>query len=81
MKPLHELESGEKAFIVDIRNPRLSEKLFGLGIFPGTLIKVKEHLPDSNCMLVQINKRDYNIYRHAAATIITNVVSLELELN
>ena len=81
MKPLHKLNPGEKAFIVDLRHPRLSEKLLALGIFPGAMVEVKEPGPNSNCMTVHINNHDYNIYRHAAATIITHHVSLEFGLN
>jgi Fe2+ transport system protein FeoA len=81
LKPLHELRSGEKAFIVDLRNPRLSEKLFELGIYPGALIEVKEHREEANYMLIHVNRKDYNIFKHAASTIITNNVSLEFELN
>lgn len=81
LKPLHKLQPGEKAFIVDLQNPRLSEKLLELGIYPGALIEVKEHNDEGNYMRVQVNRKDYNIFKHAASTIITNIVSLEFDLN
>lgn len=81
MKPLHKLQPGERAFIVDLRNPRLSEKLFELGIYPGALIEVKEHREGSSYMRIAVNRRDYNIFKHAASTIMTNIVSYQFELN
>ena len=81
MKPLHKLSSGERAFIVDMRNPSLCEQLFELGVFPGDLIEVKENSSDNNSLVVCINNRRFNIYKKAAETIITNVVSFEMNLN
>ena len=81
LKPLSELKTGEKAFIVDLLNPRLNEKLISMGIFPGVRVEVRRRARNSNCMVVRINNQEYNIYLRAAATIITNTVSLEFELN
>lgn len=81
MKPLHKLSAGEKAFIVDMRNGQLCERLFELGIFPGDLIEVKENAADNNSIVVCINNHSFNIVKKAAETIITNVVSYEFCLN
>ncbi len=81
MKPLHHLTPGEKAFIVDMRNSKLCEKLFELGVFPGDLVEMKENNTDNNSIVVSINKHTFNIYREAAETIITNVVSFQISLN
>ena len=81
MKPLHHLTPGEKAFIVDMRNSKLCEKLFELGVFPGDLVEMKENNSDNNSIIVSINDHTFNIYRQAAETIITNVVSFQISLN
>ena len=81
MKPLHHLTPGEKAFIVDMRNSKLCEKLFELGVFPGDLVEMKENDSTNNSIVVAINNHTFNIYRQAAETIITNVVSFEISLN
>jgi Fe2+ transport system protein FeoA len=81
MKPLHHLSPGEKAFIVDMRNSKLCEKLFELGVFPGDLVVMKENDSTNNSIVVTINDHTFNIYRQAAETIITNVVSFEISLN
>ena len=81
MKPLHHLTPGEKAFIVDMRNSKLCEKLFELGVFPGDLVEMKENDSTNNSIVVTINDHTFNIYRQAAETIITNVVSFEISLN
>ena len=81
MKPLHHLAPGEKAFIVDMRNSKLCEKLFELGVFPGDLVEMKENNSETNSIVVAINNHTFNIYRQAAETIITNVVSFEISLN
>ena len=78
MKPLHHLNPGEKAFIVDMRNSKLCEKLFELGVFPGDLVEMKENNSDNNSIVVRINEHTFNIYRKAAETIITNVVSFQV---
>jgi Fe2+ transport system protein FeoA len=81
MKPLHHLLPGEKAFIVDMRNLKLCEKLFELGVFPGDMVEMKENNKENNSVIVSINNHTFNIYRPAAETIITNVVSFEVSLN
>jgi Fe2+ transport system protein FeoA len=81
MKPLHQLSAGEKAFIVDMRNSRLCEAFFEMGVFPGDAIEVKENCADNNSLVVLINRKTYNIYKKAAESIITNVVSFEIHLN
>ena len=81
MKPLNELFPGEKAFIVDMRNSKLCEQLFELGVFPGDYVEMKENSSGTNSLVVVINKKKYTIYRNAAETIITNVVSFEVSLN
>ena len=81
MKPLHHLRPGEKAFIVDMKNTKLCEKLFELGVFPGDLVEMKENNAKNNSVVVSINNHTFNIYRQAAETIITNVVSFEISLN
>ncbi len=81
MKPLHHLTPGEKAFIVDMRNSKLCEKLFELGVFPGDLVEMKENNSENNSIIVSINDHTFNIYRQAAETIITNVVSFQISLN
>jgi Fe2+ transport system protein FeoA len=81
MKPLNQLDSGQKAYIVDMRDPNLCERLFEMGVFPGDLVVVKENLTDRNSLLVTINDKTFNIYKGAAETIITNVVSFEMSLN
>lgn len=81
MKPLHHLNPGEKAFIVDVRNSKLCEKLFEMGVFPGDLVEMKENNSANNSIVVAINNNTFNIYRQAAETIITNVVSFQISLN
>ena len=81
MKPLHHLSPGEKAFIVDMRNSKLCEKFFELGVFPGDMVEMKENNTDNNSLIVSINNNTFNIYRKAAETIMTNVVSFEISLN
>ncbi|HLP52064.1 MAG TPA: FeoA family protein [Chitinophagales bacterium] len=81
MKPLHQLVPGEKAFIVDMRNTKLCEKFFELGVFPGDMVEMKENNSANNSVVVTINNHTFNIYRPAAETIITNVVSFQVSLN
>jgi Fe2+ transport system protein FeoA len=81
MKPLHQLSPGEKAFIVDMQSPTICEKLFEMGVFPGDLVEVKENNAENNLLIVKINNNTYHIFKKAAATILTNVVSLQLSLN
>lgn len=81
MKPLNQLSAGEKAFIVDMRNSKLCDELFKLGVFPGDLVEMQENSIFNNSLVVKINNKKFNIYKNAAETIITNVVSFELALN
>ena len=64
-----------------MRNGRLCEKLFELGIFPGDLVEVKSNSVDDNSIVVHINNNVFNIYKKTAETIITNVVSFTYHLN
>jgi Fe2+ transport system protein FeoA len=75
------MNAGERAYIVDVKNSPLCEKLFELGIFPGAIVEVRENHTSKSSILVQINNRTFNIYRKAAETIITHVVHLEFCLN
>ncbi len=81
MKSLNELGAGERAYIVDMRNSLLCDKLFEMGIFPGSLVEVKENSAFKQSIVVSINNKTFNIYKKAAETIITNVVHFEFCLN
>ncbi|MCX6198482.1 MAG: FeoA family protein [Bacteroidetes bacterium] len=81
MKPLNKLSTGEKAFIVDMRNSKLCDELFKLGVFPGDLVEMQENSVFNNSLVVKINNKKFNIFKNAAETIITNVVSFEFALN
>ncbi len=81
MKPLDKLGAGERAYIVDMRNGKLCEKFFELGIFPGDMVEMKVNSADENSIVVTINNKTFNIFRAAAETIITNTVSFEFSLN
>ena len=81
MKSLNELGAGERAYIVDMRNSLLCDKLFEMGIFPGSLVEVKENSAFNQSIVVSINNKTFNIYKKAAETIITNVVLFEFCLN
>lgn len=81
MKPLNQLSAGEKAFIVDMRNSKLCDELFKLGVFPGDLVEMQENSIFNNSLVVKINNKKFNIYKNAAETIITNVISFEFALN
>jgi Fe2+ transport system protein FeoA len=81
LKPLHKLTVGEKAFIIDMRNAHLCMELFERGVFPGDMVEIKENSAENNSIVVNINNHTFNIFRKAAATIITNVVSYDFSLN
>jgi Fe2+ transport system protein FeoA len=81
MKPLHKLATGERAYIVDLRDGTLCLQLFELGCFPGDLVEVKENCADKNSIIIVINNTTINLYKKAAETIITNTVSFEFSLN
>lgn len=75
------MAAGERAYIVDMRNSKLCEKLFELGVFPGDMVEVKQNCMNSHSMVVSVNNKTYNIYRPAAETILTNSVSFQINLN
>ena len=81
LKPLTQLLPGERAFIVDMRNNLLCEQLFEMGVFPGDMVEIKENSTENQSIVVKINNRTYNLFKGAAETIITNVVSFEVCLN
>ncbi|MFN8285164.1 MAG: FeoA family protein [Chitinophagales bacterium] len=81
LKPLDKLCAGERAYIVDMRNSKLCEKFFELGIFPGDLVEVKINSLDKNSLVIIVNNKTFNIFRQAAETIITHSVSFEFSLN
>ena len=81
MKPLNKLNTGQKAFIVDMRNAELCERLFELGVFPGDMIEVKRNSETDSSMIFKVNNQSFNIHKNIAETIITNVVSFEIHLN
>lgn len=81
MKSLDKLGAGERAYIVDMKNSRLCEKLFEMGVFPGAIVEVQFNAEDHSSIIVKINGHTYNIYKPAAETIITNAVLFEMSLN
>jgi len=81
LRPLDKLNAGERAYIVDMKNTLLCEKLFEMGVFPGDLVEVKENNANHSCMIVSINNQSFMIYKIAAQTIVTNVVHFQFALN
>jgi Fe2+ transport system protein FeoA len=81
LKSLDKLGAGERAYIVDMKNSRLCEKLFELGVFPGAVVEMQFNSVDHNSIIVKINGHTYNLYKPAAETIITNTVLFEISLN
>jgi Fe2+ transport system protein FeoA len=81
LKPLTQLHAGERAFIVDMRNNLFCQRLFELGVFPGAMVEVTENSGENNSIVVKINNHSYNIFKGAAETIITHVVSFDVCLN
>jgi len=81
LKPLTHLLPGQRAFIVDMQNSSFCEKLFELGVFPGDMVEVKENSGDNQSIVVKINNNTYNIFKGAAETILTNIVSFQVCLN
>ena len=81
MKSLDKLGAGERAYIVDMKNSLLCEKLFELGVFPGDVVEVKINCAQTNTLLVTIKGHTFNIYKPAAETIITNSFLFEASLN
>jgi Fe2+ transport system protein FeoA len=64
-----------------MRNTKFCEKLFEMGVFPGDMVEMKENDTGNNSVVVKINNQTFNIFRLAAETIITNVVSFQISLN
>lgn len=81
MKTLNELSPGERAFIVDMRNSQLCQKLFAMGVFPGSVVEVRKNDIKADSLVVIINNQTFIIYKHAAESILTNTVTFELSMN
>lgn len=81
MKPLDKMHAGERAYIIEIGNHKLCEKLFEMGVFPGDMVRMERNISDNNSIVVTVNNQTLNIYRGAAEKIITNMVSFEVSLN
>lgn len=81
MKSLDKLGVGERAYIVDMQNSLLCEKLFEMGVFPGDLVEVKVNSKENNLLVVVIKGQTLKIYKPAAETIITNTIHFETSLN
>jgi len=81
MKPLSELPEGEFAYIVDLRDRRLTAELFDLGCFPGDLIRVVENTPDADFITFRCRKHDFHLFKNRARSIITNPTSFDFCLN
>ena len=81
MRPLSELTIGEFAYIVDLRDRRLTEELFELGCFPGDLIRVVENTSDADFITFRCRKHNIHLYRGRAKAIITNPTSFDFCLN
>lgn len=81
MKPLHKLSPGERAYIVDMNNSLICEKLFELGVFPGSIVEMKYNAAQHNSVIVTINGHTYNLFKPAAETIMTSTIFFEIGLN
>lgn len=81
MRSLANLNPGERAYIVDMKNALLCEKLFEMGVFPGDLVVMEENSANDNSIVVRINDRRFNIFRQAAETIITHYIHFQYSLN
>jgi Fe2+ transport system protein FeoA len=81
MKSLDQLEAGERAFIVEISNEKLQDKLFEMGIFPGDEVIMKTNNNDHNSVIISIRGQTLNLFKPAAETIITQAISFEFSLN
>lgn len=81
MKTLNELSPGERAFIVDMRNSQLCQKLFAMGVFPGSIVEVRKNDIKADSLVVIINNQTFIIYKRAAESILTNTVTFELSMN
>lgn len=81
MKSLDKMKVGERAYIVDVTNSLLYEKLFELGVMPGAMVELTYRSELNNSVIVKINGCTFNIYKPAAETIITNAILFEAALN
>lgn len=81
MKLLNLLAPGEKAYIVDMQNTKLCEKLFEHGIMPGDEVEMHENEEGHRSLVIIINRKKFQLFKKAAETILTNPVSLEVSLN
>lgn len=81
MKSLDKLGAGERAYIVEISNNKLQEKLFEMGVFPGDEVIMKVNSEDHNSVIVSVRGQTFNLFKPAAETIITRAVSFEFSLN
>ncbi|MBL0308942.1 MAG: FeoA domain-containing protein [Bacteroidetes bacterium] len=81
MKTLNELSPGERAFIVDMRNSQLCQKLFSAGIFPGSVVEVQKNDLRADSIVVTINNQTFILLKKAAESILTNSVTFELSMN
>ena len=81
MKPLTALKKGEFGFIVDLRDAVVCLEVFDFGCFPGEQIDVLENCPNAEHMRILLHNRAHKIAKLKAKTIITNVVSYDINLN
>jgi Fe2+ transport system protein FeoA len=81
MRPLSDLPKGEFAYIVDLRDRKLTLELFELGCFPGDLIRVVENTPGLEFITFRCRKNMIHLYRGKAESIITNPTSFHFCLN
>jgi len=81
MKPLTKLSSGERAYIVDMRDGEICSILFEMRIFPGDMVEIKDNSANNNSVVIKVGNRTLNLVKNSAETIITNAVSFEINLN
>lgn len=81
MRTLNELSAGERAFIVDMRNSQLCQKLFSMGVFPGAVVEVRKNDVKADSLVVIINNQTFMLYKKAAASILTNTVTFDISMN
>jgi Fe2+ transport system protein FeoA len=61
MKSLDKLGAGERAYIVEISNNKLQEKLFEMGVFPGDEVIMKVNSEDHNSVIVSVRGQTFNL--------------------
>lgn len=81
MKSLDKLGEGERAYIVEISNNILQEKLFEMGVFPGDEVIMKTNSDDHNSVVISVRGQTFNLFKPAAETVITQAISFEFSLN